>query len=120
MVTIVVEPFEALDSVPPGWTSVAFAESLANRLSMVPWLQAHASRSGVASHYTLRGRVTMQDGRLILATRLGTDSERDTVWTATFWRNPESGNSILPDLASAVAEAITNETIRQTQTRGKK
>jgi hypothetical protein len=119
-VTISVEPFETSDSVPPNWASPVFAESLANRLSRVPWLEAHTPGLESGAHYTLRGRVTMQAGRLVLAARLGSNSEQDTVWTATFWRNRDAGNSILPDLASAVAEAITSEAIRQTQLREKK
>lgn len=119
-VTISVEPFETSDSVPPNWASTVFAESLANRLSRVPWLKAQTPGPESGAHYTLRGRVSMQAGRLVLAARLGINSEQDTVWTATFWRNPDAGNSILPDLASAVAEAITSEAIRQTQLREKK
>jgi hypothetical protein len=113
-VTIGVEPFETSDSIPASWQSAAFAESLAIRLSLVPGLRAEATGASGA-RYTLRGRVAMQDGRLVLATRLGRDAERDTVWTATFWRNPASASSILPDLASAVAEAVFGETVRQAQ-----
>lgn len=115
IVTLAVEPFETADSVPGSWQSVAFAESLATRLSLVPGLQAQTVTAESGSRYTLHGRITMQDGRLVLATRLGRDAKHDTVWTATFWRNPASGTSILPDLASAVAEAVMNETIRQAQ-----
>jgi hypothetical protein len=42
------------------------------------------------------------------------------VWTATFWRNPASANSILSDLAAAAAEAVFGETVRQAQSREKR
>jgi TolB-like protein len=115
-----VEPFELSDSVTGHWQPAAFAESLASRLSEVPGLHAQAMRSSNGAQYTLRGRVTLQDGRLVLATRLGRGAANDTVWTATFWRNPASANSILPDLAAAVAEAVFGETVRLAQQREKK
>lgn len=117
-VTLAVEPFETADSIPANWQSTAFAESLASRLSLVPGLEVRAMRENGA-RYTLRGRVSMQDGRLVLATRLGRDAGSDTVWTATFWRNAAAANSILPDLAAAVAEAVFSETVREAQKRGK-
>jgi hypothetical protein len=55
----------------------------------------------------------MKDGRLILATRLGRDGERDTVWTATFWRSATSGSTVLTDLAQAVAEAAFSQSTRE-------
>jgi hypothetical protein len=113
-VTLAVEPFEVGDSVPGSWDSAGFAESLATRLSLAPGIQATANAAG--AHYVLRGKVAMKDGRLILATRLGRNAERDTVWTATFWRSAASGATLLSDLAAAVAEAAINETVRETLT----
>ena len=111
-ISLAVEPFEVGDSVPGTWDSTAFADSLASRLSMVRGIQA-TSQTGDA-RFVLRGNVAMKEGRLILATRLGHEGKRDTVWTATFWRSASSGNSVLSDLAAAVAEAVFSETTRET------
>jgi hypothetical protein len=111
-ISLAVEPFEVGDSVPGTWDSTAFADSLASRLSMVRGIQA-TSQTGDA-RFVLRGNVAMKEGRLILATRLGREGKRDTVWTATFWRSASSGNSVLSDLAAAVAEAVFSETTRET------
>jgi len=113
-VTLAVEPFEVGDSVPGTWDSAGFADSLATHLSLMPGIEATANASD--ARYVLRGNVAMKDGRLILATRLGRDSERDTVWTATFWRSATSSATLLSDLAAAVAEAAINETVRETLT----
>jgi hypothetical protein len=119
-VAVSVEPFELADSVIGHWQPAAFAESLASQLSEVPGLYAQAMPATDGAQYTLRGRVTLQDGRLVLATRLGRAATTDTVWTATFWRNPASAHSILPDLAAAVAEAVFGETVRRAQQREKR
>lgn len=110
-VSLSVEPFEVGDSVPSDWGASSFADSFATRLSLIRGIQA-ASHSANAL-YVLRGHVTMKDGRLILATWLGRDGTRDTVWTATFWRSAQSGHTVLTDLAQAVAEAVFAESARE-------
>ena len=110
-VSLAVEPFEVGDSVPAAWSASSFADSLAAQLSLIRGIQAATHSSN--ARYVLRGHVTMKDGRLILATRLGRDGARDTVWTATFWRSAASGSSVLTDLATAVAEAVFNESARE-------
>lgn len=111
-ISLLVEPFEVGDSVGGNWDAAGFADSLATQLSVVPGIHATTTRSG--ARYVLRGNVAMKDGRLILATRLGRDGERDTVWTATFWRSTTSGSSVLTDVATAVAEAVMSENVKQT------
>ena len=110
--SLAVEPFEVGDSVPGTWNSTAFADSLASRLSMVRGIQATSHTSD--ARFVLRGHVAMKEGRLILATRLGREGTRDTVWTATFWRSTNSGSSVVSDLAAAVAEAVFSESARET------
>jgi hypothetical protein len=118
-ISLAVEPFMVGDSVPGNWASTAFADSLASRLSMVRGILTTANTGD--AQYVLNGNVSMKEGRLILATRLGRPGGRDTVWTATFWRSATSGSSVLSDLASAVAEAVLIESTRETLTpkRGK-
>lgn len=103
-ILLAVEPFQVGDSVPETWESAAFADSLASRLSMVRGIRATANTGN--AQFVLSGKVSMKEGRLILATRIGREGGRDTVWTATFWRSATTGSSVLPDLASAVAEAV--------------
>jgi hypothetical protein len=110
-VSLTVEPFEASDSVPATWSAASFADSLAAQLSLIRGI--HATTQSARTNYVLRGHVTMKDGRLILATRLGRDGARDTVWTATFWRNAAAGNTVLTDVAQAVAEAVFNESAKE-------
>ena len=110
-VSIAVEPFEVGDSVPAEWNAATFSDSLAAQLSLIQGISA-ASR-GLRARYVLRGNVSMKEGRMILATRLGRDGERDTVWTATFWRSATSGSSVLTDLAQAVAEAAFSQSARE-------
>ena len=110
-VSLSVEPFEVGDSVPAQWSATGFADSLAAQLSLIRGIEAVAQSSN--AHYVLRGHVSMKDGRLILATRLGRDGARDTVWTATFWRSAASGSSVLTDLAQAVAEAVFKESAQE-------
>ena len=114
-IALSVEPFEVGDSVPESWSSSAFAESLATRLSLVPGLRAVVGGKG-SSHYSLRGNVAMREGRLILATQLGRDVGRDTVWTATFWRSASASATLLSDLAAAVAEAAVNNKVQESLT----
>lgn len=111
-ISVAVEPFEVGDSVGGNWDAAGFADSLAAQLSTVRGIQA--SHGTANARYVLRGHVALKDGRLILATRLGRDGERDTVWTATFWRSATSGRTVLSDLASAVAEAVFIESARET------
>jgi hypothetical protein len=111
-ISLAVQPFEVGDSVPGTWDSTAFADSLATRLSMVRGIQATTNTND--ARFVLRGYVAMKEGRLILATRLGHEGSRDTVWTATFWRSASSGSSVLTDLAAAVAEAVFSESARET------
>lgn len=111
-ISLAVEPFEVADSVDAQWDPAGFADSLASQLSVVPGIHAAANSSN--ARYVLRGNVTIKDGRLILATRLGRDGERDTIWTATFWRSTTSGGSVLADVASAVAEAVMSESVKET------
>ena len=110
-VSLAVEPFEVGDSVPAEWSAASFADSLAAQLSLIRGINAATHSSN--ARYVLRGHVTMKDGRLILATRLGRDGARDTVWTATFWRSATSGNTVLTDLAQAVAEAVFTESTKE-------
>jgi len=111
-ISLAVEPFEVGDSVGGKWDAAGFADSLAAQLSTVRGIQA--THGTANARFVLRGHVAMKDGRLILATRLGRDGERDTVWTATFWRSATLGSSILSDLATAVAEAVFIESARET------
>jgi len=113
-ISLAVEPFEVDYSVGGRWDAPGFADSLASQLSVVPGILASTSGSG--GRYVLRGSVAIKDGRLILATRLGRDGDRDTVWTATFWRSGSSGSSVLADIAAAVAEAVLSESVRETLT----
>ena len=115
-ISLAVEPFEVGDSVGARWNAVGFADSLATRLSMVQGIHASTATAGNDARYVLYGTVAMKDGRLVLATRLGRGSERDTVWTATFWRSTTSGTTVLSDLATAVAEAVLGETAREALT----
>ena len=117
-VSLSVEPFEVGDSVPSAWNATSFADSLAAQLSLIRGIQA-VSRS-TSAQYVVRGHITMKDGRLVLATRLGRDGARDTVWTATFWRSASSSNSVLADVAQAVAEAVFNESAKEPFTRKSK
>ena len=110
-VSLSVEPFEVGDSVPSDWSASSFADSLATRLSLIRGIQAASPSTN--AQYVVRGHVTMKDGRLILATWLGRDGARDTVWTATFWRSASSGHTVLTDLAQAVAEAVFAESARE-------
>jgi hypothetical protein len=110
-VSLAVEPFEVGDSVPAEWSAVSFADSLAAQLSLIQGI--HAATQSSNARYVLRGHVTMKEGRLILATRLGRNGERDTVWTATFWRSASSGSSVLTDVAQAVAEAAFSQSTRE-------
>ena len=111
-ISLAVQPFEVGDSVPGTWEPTAFADSLATRLSMVRGIQATTNTHD--ARFVLRGHVAVKEGRLILATRLGHEGRRDTVWTATFWRSANSGGSLLSDLAAAVAEAVFTESARET------
>jgi hypothetical protein len=110
-ISLDVEPFAVGDSVGESWDAVGFADSLAAQLSMVRGIQA--TTGGSSTRFVLRGNVAMKEGRLILATQLGRDGERDTIWTATFWRSATSGSSVLSDLAAAVAEAVFSESARE-------
>lgn len=110
-ISLAIEPFEVGDSVGGNWDAVGFADSLAAQLSTVRGIQATSGASN--ARFVLRGHVAMKEGRLILATRLGREGERDTVWTATFWRSATSGSSVLSDLAAAVAEAVFSESTRE-------
>lgn len=110
-VSLTVEPFETSDSVPAFWNAASFADSLATQLSLIRGIRA--TTQSARTNYVLHGHVTMKDGRLILATRLGHHGARDTVWTATFWRSATASNTVLTDLAQAVAEAMFNESAKE-------
>ena len=60
-----------------------------------------------------RGNVATKDGHPVLATRLGRAELGDTIWTATFWRSRTPASS-MTDVATAVAEAVMSENVRQT------
>ena len=118
-VSLAIAPFAIGDSVASEWDASHLADSLADYLSKVPGI--HATANSTKGEYVLRGDVSMKNGRLILTTRLGREDNRDDLWTATFWRSAESGRTVIPDLASAVAEAVLVQSARENLTtrRGK-
>lgn len=116
--TLTVEPFDTGDPAPRYWTSAAFAESLAARLSRMPGLTVRVGGSSFGSHteFTVRGDVTARDGRLVIAARLYRDTGRDAVWTSTFWRNDALTSDLVGDLAGGVAEAVYGHLARNAVT----
>jgi TolB-like protein len=105
--SLTVEPFAASDA-PRGWSSAALAESLAARLARAPGLAVRTAGGSFGPHadFRVRGEVTGQDGRLVIAARLYRDGERDALWTATFWRGDSLTSDLVSDLAGAVVEAV--------------
>lgn len=116
--TLAVEAFHVGDPAPRSWTSDVFAESLAARLARMPGLTVRVGSSSFGSHteFTVRGDVTARDGRLVIAARLYRNTERDAVWTATFWRTDSLTSDLVGDLAGGVAEAIYGQLARDAVT----
>lgn len=116
--TLAVEPFHTGDPAPRYWTSAAFAESLAARLTRMPGLTVRVGGSSFGSHteFTVRGDVAARDGRLVIAARLYRDKEKDAVWTSTFWRADALTSNLVGDLAGGVAEAICGQIARSAVT----
>ena len=118
--TLSVEAFDVGDPPPRSWTSAAFAESLVARLALMPGLTVRVGGAsfGSATEFTVRGDVTARDGRLVIAARLYLNTQRDAVWTATFWRADSLTSDLVGDLAGGVAEAIYGQLARTAVTAG--
>jgi TolB-like protein len=114
MVTVAVEPFVAVDSVPKDWNPNAFAESVTVRLAKMSGL--HAYVGSTAADFTLRGTVTVRDGRTVIATDLWRPDENSAIWTGTFWRDDAQINNVVQDVAAGVAEALYGDIARRTLT----
>ena len=116
--TLAVEVFHVGDPAPRSWTAVAFAESLAARLSRMPGLTVRLASDSFAPRtgFTIRGDVSARDGRLVIATRLYRRGGEDALWTATFWRTDSLTSDLVSDLAAAVAEAVYGQLARSAMT----
>lgn len=112
--TLAVEAFRVGDPAPLHWGSAAFAESLGARLARMPGLTVRLAGGsfGLRSQFTVRGDVTARDGRLVIAARLYGNTDRDAVWSATFWRSDSMTSDLVGDVAGGVAEAIFGQLAR--------
>ena len=116
--TLAIELFRAPDSVAMVLAATMFAESLAAHLERMPGLEVRVV-TGIpreSTDFTLRGNITMQGGRLLIASRLYEKDEEPPIWTGTFWRSPLADSSIVDDLASEMAEALYGHLARRAVT----
>lgn len=114
---LAVERFALGEPPPQAWAREAFADSLAATLARMPGLAATVSTgSEPTAGYVLRGDVTSQQGRMVIAARLYAARESKAVWTATLWRKDARDSNIVKDLAADVAEALYGQLARRAMT----
>jgi len=106
--TLAIESFRTPGSAAIAWVQTSFAESLAARLRRMPGLEVRVATATppVRTAFILRMDLGLQDGRLVIASRLYETGEEPPVWTATFWRDRAAHSNLVDDLAAEVAEAL--------------
>jgi hypothetical protein len=111
-------PFEP-DSSARGHLSAALADSLVARLATLPGLEVRIGSAGLgrSSDLTVRGNLSVRDGRLVIAARLYGTENSVPLWTATFWRKESLNAELVTDLAQGLAEAIYGHLARSPQSR---
>jgi TolB-like protein len=116
--TLTIEPFRTPESAVIAWSQMSFAESLAAHLELMPGLEVLVAtgKRAVRTDFVLRGDFTMQDGRLVIVSRLYEKGEEPPIWTATFWRDRASNTNLVDNLAADLAEALYGHLARRTVT----
>ncbi len=107
VLTLTVDTFRTARPTPLVWRPGPFTESLAVRLARVPGLGVTLGGGrGANADFTLDGEGALNNGRLVLTSRLYHRGESAAVWSTTFWRADAADSGLVRDLASDVAEAL--------------
>jgi TolB-like protein len=116
--TLTIEPFRTPESAVIAWSQMSFAESLAAHLERMPGLDVRVASGtdAVRTAFVLRGDITIQDGRLVIVSRLYEQGEEPPIWTATFWRDRASNANLVDNLAADLAEALYGHLARRSVT----
>jgi TolB-like protein len=111
---LTVEPFGTLAPAPRFWSAATFGDSLATHLARAPGLDVRLMPSGDVriNAYILRGDARLQDGRLMIETRLYETGQDTPFWTATYWGGDTVASSLQEEIAADVTGALYTQLTR--------
>lgn len=113
-VSVAIETFSIRDSVPPGWSVDAFADSLEARLSQAAGVRpSRPSLLGGDADITLRGDIGARPARVIVSAELRRRGESAPFWSSSYWRDADSLSQAVEAVAGGVAEAVAADQARR-------